>query len=87
MRGPILIPEAQIKADLSSAATVGLSGVSLWMHNANAWANTYMPLITAVGILSGAIMTGWYYYSIIKQRKRENDIKARRQRRFDDNED
>jgi hypothetical protein len=87
MRGPILIPEAQIKADLSSAATVGLSGVSLWMHNANAWADTYMPLITAVGILSGAIMTGWYYYSIIKQRKRENDIKARRKRRFDDNED
>ena len=82
-----MIPEAQIKADLSSAATVGLSGVSLWMHNANAWADTYMPLITAVGILSGAIMTGWYYYSIIKQRKRENDIKARRKRRFDDNED
>ena len=82
-----MIPEAQVKADLSSAATVGLSGVSLWMHNANAWADTYMPLITAVGILSGAIMTGWYYYSIIKQRKRENDIKARRKRRFDDNED
>jgi len=87
MRGPILIPEAQIKADLSSAATVGLSGVSLWMHNANAWANTYMPLITAVGILSGAIMTGWYYYSIIKQRKRENDIKARQKNRLDENED
>ena len=84
---PILIPEAQVKADLSSAATVGLSGVSLWMHNANAFADTYMPLITAVGILSGAIMTGWYYWSIIKQRKRENDIKARQQRRFDDNED
>jgi len=82
-----LIPEAQIKADLSSAATVGLSGVSLWMHNANAWANTYMPLITAVGILSGAIMTGWYYYSIIKQRKRENDIKARQKNRLDENED
>ena len=81
---PILIPEAQVKADLSSAATVGLSGVSLWMHNANAFADTYMPLITAVGILSGAIMTGWYYWSIIKQRKRENDIKARQQRRFDD---
>ena len=87
MRGPFLIPEAQIKADVSSAATVGLSGVSLWMHNANMWADSYMPLITAVGILSGAIMTGWYYYSIIKQRKRENDIKARRKRRFDDNED
>ena len=81
---PILIPEAQVKADLSSAATVGLSGVSLWMHNANAFADTYMPLITAVGLLSGAIMTGWYYWSIIKQRKRENDIKARQQRRFDD---
>ena len=84
---PILIPEAQVKADLSSAATVGLSGVSLWMHNANAFADTYMPLITALGILSGAIMTAWYYRSIIKQRKRENDIKARQQRRFDDNED
>ena len=84
---PILIPEAQVKADLSSAATVGLSGVSLWMHNANAFADTYMPLITAVGILSGAIMTGWYYWSIIKQRKRENDIKARQKRRIDDNED
>ena len=87
MGGPFLIPEAQIKADLSSAATVGLSGVSLWMHNANAWADTYMPLITALGILSGAIMTGWYYSGIIKQRKRENDIKARQQRRIDDNED
>ena len=87
MRGPFLIPEAQIKADLSSAATVGLSGVSLWMHNANMWADTYMPLITAVGILSGAIMTGWYYYSIIKQRKRENDIKARQKNRLDENED
>ena len=84
---PILIPEAQVKADLSSAATVGLSGVSLWMHNANAFADTYMPLITAVGILSGAIMTGWYYYSIIKQRKRENDIKARQKNRLDENED
>ena len=84
MRGPFLIPEAQIKADVSSAATVGLSGLSLWMHNANAWADTYMPLITALGILSGAIMTAWYYRSIIKQRKRENDIKARKQRRFDD---
>ena len=84
MGAQILIPEAQIKADLSSAATVGLSGVSLWMHNANAWADTYMPLITALGILSGAIMTAWYYRSIIKQRKRENDIKARKQRRFDD---
>ena len=84
MRGPFVIPEAQIKADVSSAATVGLSGVSLWMHNANAWADTYMPLITALGILSGAIMTAWYYRSIIKQRKRENDIKARKQRRFDD---
>jgi len=41
-------------------------------------------LITALGILSGAIMTGWYYSGIIKQRKRENDIKARQQRRFDD---
>ena len=61
--------------------------MSLWMHNANAWADTYMPLITALGILSGAIMTGWYYSGIIKQRKRENDIKARQQRRFDDNED
>jgi len=87
MRGPFLIPEAQIKADVSSAATVGLSGVSLWMHNANMWADTYMPLITAVGILSGAIMTGWYYYSIIKQRKRENDIKARQKNRLDENED
>ena len=82
-----MIPEAQVKADLSSAATVGLSGVSLWMHNANMWADTYIPLITAVGILSGAIMTAWYYRSIIKQRKRENDLKARQQRRFDDNED
>jgi len=87
MGGPFLIPEAQIKADVSSAATVGLSGVSLWMHNANMWADTYMPLITAVGILSGAIMTGWYYYSIIKQRKRENDIKARQKNRLDENED
>ena len=87
MGGPFLIPEAQVKADLSSAATVGLSGVSLWMHNANAWADTYMPLITALGILSGAIMTGWYYRSIIKQRQRENDLKARQQRRVDDNED
>ena len=84
MRGPFLIPEAQIKADVSSAATVGLSGVSLWMHNANMWADTYMPLITAVGILSGAIMTAWYYRSIIKQRKRENDLKARQQRRAED---
>ena len=84
---PILIPAAQIKADMSSAATVGLSGVSLWMHNANAWADTYMPLITALGILSGAIMTGWYYSGIIKQRKRENDIKARQQNRLDENED
>ena len=82
-----MIPESQVKADLSSAATVGLSGVSLWMHNANAWADTYMPLITALGILSGAIMTAWYYRSIIKQRKRENDLKARQQRRVDDNED
>jgi uncharacterized membrane protein len=72
---------------VSSAATVGLSGVSLWMHNANMWADTYMPLITALGILSGAIMTAWYYRSIIKQRKRENDLKARQQRRVDDNED
>ena len=79
-----MIPEAQIKADLSSAATVSLSGVSLWMHNANMWADTYMPLITAVGILSGAIMTAWYYRSIIKQRKRENDLKARQQRRAED---
>ena len=87
MGGPFLIPEAQVKADLSSAATVGLSGVSLWMHNANAWADTYMPLITAMGILSGAIMTGWYYSDIIKQRKRENNLKARQQRRAEDNED
>ena len=79
-----MIPEAQIKADVSSAATVSLSGVSLWMHNANMWADTYMPLITAVGILSGAIMTAWYYRSIIKQRKRENDLKARQQRRAED---
>ena len=84
MRGPFVIPEAQIKADVSSAATVSLSGVSLWMHNANMWADTYMPLITAVGILSGAIMTAWYYRSIIKQRKRENDLKARQQRRAED---
>ena len=82
-----MIPEAQIKADVSSAATVSLSGVSLWMHNANMWADTYMPLITAVGILSGAIMTAWYYRSIIKQRKRENDLKARQQNRLDENED
>jgi len=54
------------------------------MHNANMWADTYMPLITAVGILSGAIMTAWYYRSIIKQRKRENDLKARQQRRAED---
>jgi uncharacterized membrane protein len=87
MRGTFLIPEAQVKADLSSLATVSLSGVSLWMHNANMWADTYMPLITALGILSGAIMTAWYYRSIIKQRKREYDLKARQQRRVDDNED
>ena len=87
MRGQFLIPEAQIKADVSSAATVSLSGVSLWMNNANIWADTYMPLITALGILSGTIMTGWYYSGIIKQRKRENDIKARQQNRLDENED
>lgn len=73
-----------MKADAASAGTVTLSGLALWLHHANAWVAEHMPLFTAFGIISGAIMTGWYYWSLIKQRKRENDLKARELRRRHD---
>lgn len=63
------------KADLASAATVSMSGVALWLHNANAWAADYMPLITAFGIISGACLTAWYYWQSIEQKKRDRDAK------------
>lgn len=70
----------QQKADAWSFATVMLSGVGFiqWL---NGWAAELMPLITAFGILSGAGLTWWYYRGILRQRRRENDIKADEQRR------
>lgn len=62
------------KADIASAGTVALSGLGLWLHNINGWVNEYMPLITAFGIVSGTLLTAWYYWQSIEQRKRDRAV-------------
>lgn len=68
----------QQKADTASAGTVALSGIGLWLHNINGWANEYMPLITAFGIVSGTMLTAWYYWQSIEQKKRDREVQHKR---------
>lgn len=65
----------QQKADAASGLTVGLSGLGLWMHIVNGWVAEFMPLITAFGIVSGAVMTAWYYWQSIKQKRLESELR------------
>lgn len=67
----------QQKADTAAGATGALSGVSLWMSQANQWVAEYMPLISAVGILGGLLVTAWYYWACHRQRKREEALRWR----------
>ncbi len=67
----------QMKADISSGSTVILSGFALFLHNTNTWFAEFMPLISGLGILFGAFMTWWYYTRMARERKRENDIRAK----------
>jgi len=61
----------QAKALASAGGTASGSALSLWLHNTNAWANEYMPLISMIGIIVGTCMTVWYYTSLIRIKKKE----------------
>ena len=68
----------QTKADIASGVTVSMSGFALWLHKTNAWVAEYMPLITAIGIIGGLIISAWYYWRSIKIKAVESENKQRR---------
>lgn len=68
----------QDKADSASASTVALSGFSWLLHHLNDLSMTYMPLITAFGVIFGALITSWYYWQLINQKKRDRMLAHKR---------
>lgn len=59
------------KADIASLVTVGASGLVGLAHVLNDLSGTYMPLISAIGILGGLGVTGWYYAQLLKIKRKE----------------
>lgn len=66
------------KADAASAITVALSGFAMWLDRTNGWVAEHMPLITAFGIVGGFLLTAWYYWQAINQRKRDRALEHKR---------
>ena len=62
------------KAELVSDAVVAFSGLGMVLHYTNNVITTYMPTITAVGIIGGFTLSIWFKVQQIKQKKRDRAL-------------